>query len=378
MNDDLIDLSASPSDPDEHWKYAAAEVLAVYADESGNVGAGVNPLVIADETEARRVISHAIGFEFKEGEHQAVNAGDLIHLWKALSLPLLQKITDLEYQAAKAKTVCEQDLRAYAKLDERNALLFECLSSFLGGQFPAELADKIAVAIAQDDPSIAFNSLRLEQVFKNKPKTRTREYPSSFRERDAWNECCEAWEAFVAPVMAEFGIGQEKLERALKFKPDAERFRHLIFMHVDRVKNGKDDDAAMLTFGPFESNRLRVAIDKDMASSAVGPVGVSQDSWQKALALLCSDDDGIETLTRIAEHALAAILEKGASAVSLKGLAGRNPHPMQLATLVRATNTWRAAIPGWDEALALAERLFVARGEDPADALFGLFKSGGS
>lgn len=58
-------------------------------------------------------------------------------------------------------------------------------------------------------------------------------------------------------------IDKLKTEREV-LRKDAERFRHLMFNHVDWVRNGKDDDAVMLEFGPYPSHKLRDTIDAAM------------------------------------------------------------------------------------------------------------------
>lgn len=96
--------------------------------------------------------------------------------------------------------------------------------------------------------------------------------------------------------------------------------------------------------------------------------------WKRLIPLLGSDDESVDALTRIAELALEAMQENGLSRISMAGLQCQAINPMLLATLLRTTYPWREAIDGWDEALELARRLFIARNEDPADALYGLIQ----
>ena len=51
-------------------------------------------------------------------------------------------------------------------------------------------------------------------------------------------------------------------------RKDAERFRHLMFNHVDWARNGKDDDLVVLEFGPYPSHKLRDSIDAAMTKGA--------------------------------------------------------------------------------------------------------------
>jgi hypothetical protein len=53
------------------------------------------------------------------------------------------------------------------------------------------------------------------------------------------------------------------VERA-ELKRDAERFRHLMFNHVQWAK----DDKAKLIFGPYPAQKLRVSIDAAMQSES--------------------------------------------------------------------------------------------------------------
>jgi hypothetical protein len=71
-----------------------------------------------------------------------------------------------------------------------------------------------------------------------------------------WPSCWDETPLYAAPV------AQTELEK------DGERFRHLMFNHVDRVWDGKEG-AAMLTFGPFEPHRLRKTIDAALAAQGV-------------------------------------------------------------------------------------------------------------
>lgn len=96
------------------------------------------------------------------------------------------------------------------------------------------------------------------------------------------------------------------------------------------------------------------------------------ESWRQLIALLESDDESVDFLTQIAEMALETIQMDGLSSVSMAGLQCQAVRPVPLATLLRTTYTWREVLKGWDEALELARRLLVARGDDPEDALYGM------
>lgn len=95
------------------------------------------------------------------------------------------------------------------------------------------------------------------------------------------------------------------------------------------------------------------------------------EAWRKLAVLLDRDDESVDFLTQVAELALVVIRQHG-STISMAGLRCDSVRPMPLATVLRATYALRETIEGWDEALELARRLLVARGDDPADALYGL------
>lgn len=79
-----------------------------------------------------------------------------------------------------------------------------------------------------------------------------------------------AAEAQVQELKQQLADAQRQLGKEKTLQEDGERFRHLMFWHVDCHKNGKDDDAVMLTFGPFESNKLRVSVDADIVAKETG------------------------------------------------------------------------------------------------------------
>ena len=77
-----------------------------------------------------------------------------------------------------------------------------------------------------------------------------------------------AGQALVHALKQQMEDIQRQLGKEQTLQEDGERFRHLMFYHVDWAHNGKDDDAVMLTFGPFASNRLRVAVDAERAEKS--------------------------------------------------------------------------------------------------------------
>lgn len=71
-----------------------------------------------------------------------------------------------------------------------------------------------------------------------------------------------AAEARVKELEALLADTQSQLGKELSLQEDGHRFRHLMFWCVDWDKNGKDDDAVMLTFGPYKSHTLRASVDE--------------------------------------------------------------------------------------------------------------------
>ena len=80
----------------------------------------------------------------------------------------------------------------------------------------------------------------------------------------------------------------------------------------------------------------------------------------------------IDALTETVEAGLDFIAEFGPGSLSLAGLDQASVQCEHLAALLRATSTWRASIPGWDEALTVARAAVDSAGLDPEDVLFGM------
>lgn len=78
-----------------------------------------------------------------------------------------------------------------------------------------------------------------------------------------------ALEARIKELEAQLEDTQRQLGKEQLLQEDGHRFRHLMFWCVDWHKNGKDDDAVMLSFGPYKSHTLRASIDE--AAESVRP-----------------------------------------------------------------------------------------------------------
>lgn len=76
-----------------------------------------------------------------------------------------------------------------------------------------------------------------------------------------------AAEARIRELENQLAEAQRQLGQQKALQEDGQRFRHLMFYCVDWHKNGKDDDAVMLSFGPYASHTLRSSVDKAMAEA---------------------------------------------------------------------------------------------------------------
>lgn len=70
-----------------------------------------------------------------------------------------------------------------------------------------------------------------------------------------------AAEDHIQELEARLAHVQQQLGKELDLQEDGRRFQHLMQYCVDWSPNGKDDDAVMLSFGPFNACMLRPAID---------------------------------------------------------------------------------------------------------------------
>ncbi|WP_110946539.1 hypothetical protein [Pseudomonas bohemica] len=97
-------------------------------------------------------------------------------------------------------------------------------------------------------------------------------------------------------------------------------------------------------------------------------------TYNKLRALISVENNStdVDSLTITAETALEAVLEFGPAIIPTKDLSGIQIQGEQLATLLRATYSWREEIPGWGGALDLAKQKLAKQGVDPDDALYGM------
>lgn len=97
-------------------------------------------------------------------------------------------------------------------------------------------------------------------------------------------------------------------------------------------------------------------------------------TYNKLRALISTENSSadLDSLTVTAETALEAVIEFGPAIIPANDLDGIRIHGEQLATLLRATYSWRDEIPGWDHALGVAKLKLAEQGIDPDDALYGM------
>ena len=127
-------------------------------------------------------------------------------------------------------------------------------------------------------------------------------------------------------------------------------------------------EEAHMPFGDMDI-ALRMAM-----LAAPAPVQAEPATYNKLRALISTDNSStdLDSLTVTAETALEAVIEYGPKVIPTNDLDGIQIHGEQLATLLRATYSWRDEIPGWDHALSVAKLRLAEQGIDPDDALYGM------
>lgn len=90
--------------------------------------------------------------------------------------------------------------------------------------------------------------------------------------------------------------------------------------------------------------------------------------------MVCNKDASadIDSLSHTVEAALLAISEFGPQVIDLNNLVPDEVQGEHLATLLRATSTWKREITGWNETLKVAAEALDRSGIDPSDALYGM------
>lgn len=119
-------------------------------------------------------------------------------------------------------------------------------------------------------------------------------------------------------------------------------------------------------------------------SEAYGLLGNSpQAAWANSNAASCdvgwgeyvfdpSASADVDALSETADAALDFVERFGPSSLQLAHLDPIKVHGEHLATLLRATSTWRDEIQGWNDALQVSAEALKLANIDPQDALFGM------
>jgi hypothetical protein len=126
----------------------------------------------------------------------------------------------------------------------------------------------------------------------------------------------------------------------------------------------------------FARNGYRTAGDAAelLADSVVQVTALAksnQDAWSETLLNPQAETD-VDSLTATAESVLDVLSTAGARALDLRGLRPEHVQPEHLAMALRVTSRWKDEVPGWHDALSVAEVAARQNGDDPRDILFGL------
>lgn len=80
----------------------------------------------------------------------------------------------------------------------------------------------------------------------------------------------------------------------------------------------------------------------------------------------------VDSLSETVAHTLDYVAEFGPGALDLRGLTPAGVQCEHLASVLRATTLWQDRIPGWHEALAIAQDACTLAGQNIDDVLFGM------
>lgn len=94
-------------------------------------------------------------------------------------------------------------------------------------------------------------------------------------------------------------------------------------------------------------------------------------AWRKHVCDTDASPD-VDSLTETAEAVMTLVAEHGPARLNLQGFTAAAVQGEHLATLLRASFSWRDQVPGWHGALRVAEIALKRASLDPEDALFGL------
>lgn len=125
--------------------------------------------------------------------------------------------------------------------------------------------------------------------------------------------------------------------------------------------------AGMGSFADISSINLHIA---KLATQVSARAAISEQ-WRR-LVLDPGAPADVDSLTETVESTLDYVAEFGPGALDLSGL---NPAGVQcehLASVLRATSFWQDEVPGWHQALVVAQEACEQAGQDADDVLFGM------
>ena len=124
-----------------------------------------------------------------------------------------------------------------------------------------------------------------------------------------------------------------------------------------------------------EQEKLVAALNMNRSALFGGaPVyAITSHPWQRYLLDPAASTD-VDALSESVESVLETIDKDGPAAISLLQLDSTKVQGEHLATILRTTFRWRAQVPGWNSALAIAEAALRREGINPEEALYGLNK----
>jgi hypothetical protein len=131
---------------------------------------------------------------------------------------------------------------------------------------------------------------------------------------------------------------------------------------------------AATLFGAYTHGFANLPLKEPLIAPTAGPaakLAALVTLWQRHVLNPAASVD-VDALTETVEAAMDVIFEFGPGALSLVGLKPEAVQGEHLATLLRASSSWRNQIPGWDAALAVDIEALRRAGTEPKDALFGM------
>lgn len=143
----------------------------------------------------------------------------------------------------------------------------------------------------------------------------------------------------------------------------------LVLDHLEAVPVPKTNNPYRLNFGHGSFSGVNQLVLKTRMEAL--RLLDANTLWQQHVFNPTASAD-IDSLTETVEGILNFIAEFGPSCISLNGFQPLAVQGEHLATLLRASSTWRDEIEGWDNALDVAKEALIRENINPADALFGM------